>query len=166
VREPKGDKGNLLNNTPATPQSTPKEKSRYHQKPSIDIAKRQQQMDTQEKIQTTSAFVLDAPPGEVRYGWTGTDRGEGARWGVLYWHVAAYRGRWRYAQQRMNGGLNANGGVDIKNLTYDEPSVVPGLTPALEQYNEQQLTLTKLPGSSESVRPSLTSLFVPLWISM
>ncbi|RPA71908.1 F-actin-capping protein subunit alpha [Ascobolus immersus RN42] len=67
-------------------------------------------MDTQEKIETTSAFVLDAPPGELTE--------------VL---------------------------EDIKNLTYDTPSVLPGLTPALTQYNESQLTLTKLPGSSESV---------------
>ncbi|KAI5307766.1 F-actin-capping protein subunit alpha [Ascosphaera atra] len=40
--------------------------------------------------------------------------------------------------------------ADIKALS-DDPSLIPALQPAFEKYNEEQLTTTKLPGSSQPV---------------
>lgn len=41
--------------------------------------------------------------------------------------------------------------IDIKALTLHEPSLVKGLGPAFEKYNEEQFTTVKLPGSSQLV---------------
>jgi capping protein alpha len=40
---------------------------------------------------------------------------------------------------------------DIKKLTIEDPSLHSKLGPAFQKYNEEQLTTTKLPGSSEPV---------------
>ncbi|KAK4453872.1 F-actin-capping protein subunit alpha [Podospora aff. communis PSN243] len=41
--------------------------------------------------------------------------------------------------------------ADIKALTLHEPSLVKGLGPAFEKYNEEQFTTVKLPGGSQQV---------------
>ncbi|GAB7349277.1 hypothetical protein MBLNU459_g8423t1 [Dothideomycetes sp. NU459] len=41
---------------------------------------------------------------------------------------------------------------DIKALTSDDPQLLASLSPAFKQYNEQQFTTVKLPGSSQPVR--------------
>lgn len=43
---------------------------------------------------------------------------------------------------------------DVKSLASDDPSLISKLAPAFQKYNEEQLTTTKLPGSSKSVRPT------------
>ncbi|KAI1814875.1 subunits of heterodimeric actin filament capping protein Capz [Poronia punctata] len=40
---------------------------------------------------------------------------------------------------------------DIKNLTVNEPSLVPQLGPAFQKYNEEQFLTVKLPGGSQPV---------------
>ncbi|KAL8921833.1 MAG: hypothetical protein Q9172_003824 [Xanthocarpia lactea] len=41
--------------------------------------------------------------------------------------------------------------ADIKKLTVNEPTLLDSVTPAFQKYNEEQLTTTKLPGSSQNV---------------
>ena len=105
-------------------------------------------MDLTDRIETTSCFVLDAPPGEV---WFIQD--SVTKWS---WHLfqlnAVLEGLYTTtAQAQSIKGYFANFSTDIRNLVPDAPEVLQGLGPALEQHNKEQLTAVKLPGVTKSV---------------
>ncbi|KAL9003423.1 MAG: hypothetical protein Q9188_003710 [Gyalolechia gomerana] len=41
--------------------------------------------------------------------------------------------------------------ADVKKLTVNEPKLLDSITPAFQKYNEEQLTIVKLPGSNKNV---------------
>lgn len=60
--------------------------------------------------------------------------------------------------------------TDVKALTSDkDPALISKLKPAFERYNEEQLTVVKLPGSNQPVRsrklPTLSRADVPRYLS-
>jgi hypothetical protein len=48
---------------------------------------------------------------------------------------------------------------DIKKLTVDEPKVLESARPAFEKYNEEQLTVVKLPGIGNDVSRQLQTTY-------
>jgi len=111
-------------------------------------------------IATVSAFIQDAPPGEV----ITSHRQPSPSIPTTsnnHPNCPACRRRRRYASAtdtiapsniaRPNLSPPWSAAADIKNLTLSEPGIVAALTPAFEKYNEEQLTTTKLPGGSQSV---------------
>lgn len=93
-------------------------------------------MDTLERIQIASSFLLQAPPGEIN--------------DVLNGLV--------YLNFKVLVNNTDDGQQDVRNIISDDDALQAGVKPALREYNLEQFITVEVPGTSHQVNRWLFTL--------
>ena len=93
-------------------------------------------MDSTERIEAASKFLLQSPPGEIN----------DVLNGALHESFTAV-----VAATHMSNGTPSRLGADVRNIISDDDSLQAGVLPALREYNLSQFITAEVPGHQHQV---------------